>query len=91
MSTEVAMVVVAALGLAGSLAGSFLAHRKGLTETKAELKRIEDVVGLQIEQLDKKVEVHNHLIERMYNVESSLMNICYRVDLLEGKKKPESK
>lgn len=86
MGTEWAMVIVAALGLAGSLIGSFLANRKGSIETKAEIRQIESLVGLQLQQLEEKVDKHNSLVERMYDVESSVKNVCFRVAELEKRK-----
>ena len=55
MATE---VVVALIGLGGSAMGSFVA---ALISNK--------VWQYRIEQLEKKVEKHNNLVERMYRVE----------------------
>lgn len=88
-ATEWAMIIIAVLGLIGTLIGSFLANRKGSIETKAEIIRIESILSLQLQQLEEKVDVHNSLIDRMYNVESSLLNICYRVGELEKNKEEE--
>lgn len=55
MPTE---VIVALIGLCGSAGGSFVA---ALISNK--------VWQYRIEQLEKKVEKHNNLVERMYKVE----------------------
>lgn len=55
MPTE---VIVALIGLCGSAMGSFVA---ALISNK--------VWQYRIEQLEKKVEKHNNLVERMYKVE----------------------
>ena len=51
-------VLVAILGLVGTLAGSFL----GVVASSK-------LTQYRIEQLEKKVEKHNNLVERMYNLE----------------------
>ena len=51
-------VLVAVLGLVGTLAGSFL----GVIASSK-------LTQYRIEQLEKKVEQHNNLVERMYNLE----------------------
>lgn len=62
-------IIVAALALVGTLAGSFLAHRK----TTA-------LIGYRLEQLEKKVDLHNNAIERLYDLES-------RADVVDEKLK----
>jgi hypothetical protein len=51
-------IIIAALSLVGTLAGTF-----GGILTSNRL------IGYRIEQLEKKVEKHNNLIDRMYRVE----------------------
>lgn len=62
-------IVVAVISLLGTLIGSIAGI---LTANK--------LTNYRIEQLEKKVTVHNQLIDRMYGVES-------RVDVLEEKTK----
>ena len=58
MSTEIIVAVLSLLGTAiGSLAGILAANK---------------LVVYRIEQLEKKVEKHNNLIERTYKVEESV-------------------
>lgn len=70
MSAE---VTVAILALIGTLAGTF-----GGILTSARLS------NYRIEQLEKKVDRHNGLIERMVAVENSLKSAHKRIDELRG-------
>ena len=70
MSSE---VTVAILALIGTLAGTF-----GGILTSARLS------NYRIEQLEKKVDRHNGLIERMVAVENSLKSAHKRIDELRG-------
>ena len=54
-------IVVAVLGFIGTLVGAFLSSNK----TRA-------VIEVQIQELTKKVEKHNNLIERMYRLEGRM-------------------
>lgn len=51
-------VIVAALSLAGTLAGAYLANRKSTA-----------LIAYRLEQLEEKVNRHNSLIERTYRLE----------------------
>lgn len=62
-------IIVAILALAGTLAGSFLAHRK----TSA-------LIAYRLEQLERKVDLHNNAVERLYELES-------RADVVDEKLK----
>lgn len=65
----VGTIVVAAFSLAGTIIGSIAGI---LTANK--------LTNYRIEQLEKKVDKHNNVIERMFNLES-------RADVLEEKVK----
>ena len=54
-------IVVAALGLVGTLAGSYLANRKSTA-----------LVIYRLEQLEQKVSKHNNLVERTYALEEAV-------------------
>ena len=56
-----ATIVVAILSLIGTLGGAYLAGRK----TTA-------MVVYRLSELEKKVDKHNHVVERMYEVEKKL-------------------
>ena len=53
-------IVVALLGMAGTVLGSYLSHHK----TTA-------LVAYRLEQLEKKVDLHNKVVERTYHLEES--------------------
>ena len=54
-------IIVAMLGLAGTLAGSYLANRKSTA-----------LIVYRLEQLEQKVSKHNKLVERTYALEESV-------------------
>ena len=51
-------IAVAALALVGTLGGAFLAHRRSIA-----------LIAYRLEQLEKKGELHNHIMERTYRLE----------------------
>lgn len=74
-------IAVAALALVGTLGGAFLANRRSAV-----------LIAYRLEQLEKKVEVHNHIIERTYRLEeqeallSERIKVAnHRIDDLEKK------
>lgn len=54
-------IVVAIISLIGTLMGSYLSQRKSSA-----------LIAYRLEQLEKKVDKHNNLVERMYKVEERL-------------------
>ncbi len=74
-------IAVAALALVGTLGGAFFAHRRSIA-----------LIAYRLEQLEKKVEVHNHIMERTYRLEEQeavleeRMKVAnHRIDDLEKK------
>lgn len=65
-------IVIAVLALAGTLGGSFLANKK----TTA-------LIAYRLEQLEEKVNKHNNVIERTYELEKSKALFEERVNRLE--------
>ena len=61
-------IIVAVLGLVGTLAGSYLANRKSAA-----------LVAYRLEQLEGKVDKHNQVIERTYALEESVALMDERV------------
>ena len=61
-------IVVAVLGLMGTLAGSYLANRKSTA-----------LIAYRLEQLEQKVSKHNNLVERTYALEESVALMDERV------------
>ena len=61
-------VTVAAMSLMGTLAGTFggilVANR---------------LTNYRIEQLEKKVEAHNNLVERTYVLEGQMTEVCHEI------------
>ena len=53
-------IVVALLGFAGTLIGTYLANRKSAA-----------LIAYRLEQLEQKVAKHNSLVERIYHLEES--------------------
>lgn len=53
-------ILVAALGLIGTLIGSYLANRKSAA-----------LIAYRLEELEKKVAKHNGLVERTYHLEEA--------------------
>ena len=73
-------IIVAALGLVGTLAGSYLANRKSTA-----------LIAYRLEQLEQKVSKHNNLVERTYALEESVAlmdervkGVNHRIAHLEG-------
>lgn len=54
-------IIVAALGLVGTLVGSYLANRKSTA-----------LIAYRLEQLEQKVSKHNNLVERTYALEEAV-------------------
>ena len=54
-------IIVAVLGLVGTLAGSYFANRKSTA-----------LIAYRLEQLEQKVSKHNNLVERTYKLEVHL-------------------
>lgn len=52
-------IIVAIIAFLGTVAGSFMAHRK----TTA-------LIVYRLEQLERKVDLHNNAVERIYELES---------------------
>lgn len=61
-------ILVAALSLAGTLAGAYLANRKSAA-----------LVAYRLAQLERKVDKHNQVIERTYALEEAVSVLDERV------------
>ena len=70
-------IVVALLGLAGTLAGSFL----GVVTANR-------LVEYRLKQLEEKVNKHNNIIERTYRLEGRVTELEHDVKELKGYHKP---
>ncbi len=56
--TIIVALITGLLALAGTLGGSYLANRKSAA-----------LIAYRLEELEKKVQAHNNLIERTYKLE----------------------
>lgn len=56
--TIIVALITGGLALLGTLGGSYLANRKSAA-----------LIAYRLEELEKKVQAHNNLVERMYQVE----------------------
>ena len=65
-------IIVATISLIGTLAGSYFANSK----TTA-------LLSYRMEQLEKKVEKHNQVVERTYKIEKDLSTAFIRIDELK--------
>jgi len=57
-SAIIVALITGGMSLAGTLAGSYYSHKKSTA-----------LIAYRLEQLEKKVEVHNRVIERTYELE----------------------
>ncbi len=58
MTEVLVALITGGLALIGTLAGSYFANRKSAT-----------LIAYRLEQLEKKVQAHNNLVERTYELE----------------------
>ncbi len=65
-------ILVAIISLIGTLSGSYLSNRKSSA-----------LIVHRIQELEKKVEKHNSLVERMVAVEQSCKSAHHRIDDLK--------
>lgn len=77
-------IIVAMLALIGTLAGTYFSNRKGTA-----------LIAYRLEELEHKVQAHNNLVERMYQVEErtelqeeKIKVVNHRIDDLEGFHRP---
>lgn len=61
METIISDLIVAALALVGTLAGTYAANRKSTA-----------LIAYRLEELEKKVSKHNNLVERTYQLEGRM-------------------
>ena len=72
MSEITSAIIVAALSLIGNCITSWLAHRKSTA-----------LVTYRLEQLEKKVEKHNNVVERVTTMETNVTNISKDLDKIK--------
>ena len=67
-------IIVALLSLAGTLAGSLLGALGSARAT-----------GVRLEQLEKKVDKHNQVVERTYRLEGQMTEVQHDIRDMKGK------
>lgn len=77
-------IIVALLALAGTLTGAYMSNRKSSA-----------LIAYRLEELERRVQAHNNLVERMYKVEEmtevqeeKIKVANHRIDDLEDFHKP---
>ena len=94
----IAAVVTAVFSLIGTVITVLAANTRTLAaldkkselsdaKLEAELKKHQAVTDTKIEELTRKVEKHNNLIERMYKVEGQMAEVQHYIRDLKGAKK----
>ena len=85
-------VIVALITSISTLAGVIITVAVGQRNTAKKMKEQSDLTLYRIEQLEKKQDKHNNLIERMYTIEEGMKVIeerqkvaNHRIDDLEHK------
>lgn len=82
MNTE---IIVALVTGAFTFAGVVITVWAGNKKTAAQIKTQTDLTIYRIEQLEKKQDKHNTLIERMYKAEDNINLIKQSIKNLENK------
>lgn len=72
--TIISNIVVAALALVGTLAGTYAANRKATALLEYRLRELED-----------KVAKHNNLVERTYKLEGEMTEVQHDIRDLKAK------
>ena len=71
MSNEVLIAILSLVGtLVGSLAGILVANK---------------LTNYRVEQLEKKVEKHNSIVERTFKLEGQVLELQHEIKFLKGK------
>lgn len=66
-------VIVAAISLVGTLAGSYFSNKKSTV-----------LIAYRLEQLEEKVNKHNNVIERTYKLESEMDSARQQIEELKA-------
>lgn len=79
-------IIVALISLAGTVAVaiiSYAANRKGAREASESNAKL---IAYRLEELEKKVNKHNNLIERTYKLEGEMVEVQHDIRDLKGAK-----
>ena len=63
-------IIIAVLSMLGTLSGAYFANRKSSALIAYRVNRKSpELIAYRLEQLEKKVDLHNNAIERVYELE----------------------
>lgn len=68
----------------GTVAAAAITALLGFVGTYLSNRKQTVLIAYRLEQLEKKVEKHNNLVERMYKVEGQLAELQHEVKELKG-------
>jgi predicted nuclease with TOPRIM domain len=92
MQIDITALICAALGIVASITVAAIQSRAQHNETLSEMDKRDALQAQRIEQLEKKMDKHNQLIERVYRLEQHNVLIDeqikvanHRIDDLEKK------
>lgn len=71
-------IIVAVISLLGTLAGSYFANSKTIA-----------LLSYRLEQLERKVEKHNSVVERTFNLENDVRMIKHRLEEMQKGRQEE--
>lgn len=77
--TIIVALITGGLSLIGVIISSVLMHRKTTVLIEYKLQELRN----DVTTLSRRVDEHNHLVERMVAVESSTKSAHHRIDTLE--------
>lgn len=69
-------IIIAALGFVGALAGTYFSNRKA-----------QALMAYRLEELEKKVDKHNNLVERTYRLEEARAVLEEKIDVVNHRLK----
>jgi len=72
MQIDITALICAALGIVASITVAAIQSHAQHSETLSEMNKRDALQAQRIEQLEKKVDKHNNLIERMFKAEENI-------------------
>ena len=82
--TPLENIVVACISVLGTVIVSLIsyaANRKGAREASESNAKL---IAYRLEELEKKVNKHNNVVERMYKLEGEMAEVQHNIRNLEG-------
>ena len=78
-------IVIALIGLAGSIIVAILSYLGNAQATKKAAEASRMLIEYRMQQLEAKVDKHNNLVERMYKVEGRVEEAEHDIRDLKGR------